>query len=308
MTSCAQKTLAGVWSATPTPLTAEMTVDVQSVERLVAHHIRLGVKGLFLAGTCGEGAWMPERERETLVRTVTQVAGDALAVAVQVTDNSAARILDNIHAAQKAGADIAVIAPPYFLLNATPENIIALYTDAIAQSPLPIGVYDRGAGGAVEIPDEVLEPIYSQENVTLVKDSSQSPQRRDIALAVREQRPEVLLFNGDEFNCVEYLQAGYDGLLLGGGIFNGYLAGQIIEAVGAGDLPLAEELQSRMIEMMYAVYGGKEITCWLSGLKKLLVEMGIFSTWRNFLNYPLTAECEEAIAGVLERDSDVLFP
>jgi dihydrodipicolinate synthetase family protein len=62
-----REALSGVWSATPTPFTDDMVVDNQSVNRMVAHHCRLGVKDLFLAGTCGEGAWLPEREKRRLV-------------------------------------------------------------------------------------------------------------------------------------------------------------------------------------------------------------------------------------------------
>ena len=63
-----------------------------------------------------------------------------------------------------------------------------------------------------------------------------------------------------------------------------------------------------MNRIMWAVYGGKGIKCWLSGLKKLLVEMGIFRTWRNFLDYPLTKQCIQDIERVMEKDADVLFP
>ena len=90
--------------------------------------------------------------------------------------------------------------------------------------------------------------------------------------------------------------------------FNGYLAGQIVAAVSEGDIPRAEKLQDRMSRMMYAVYGGKQIACWLSGEKKLLVELGLFSTWRNFPDYPLTASCCKAIERVLAQDADVLLP
>ncbi len=108
--------------------------------------------------------------------------------------------------------------------------------------------------------------------------------------------------------CVEYLTAGYDGLLLGGGIFNGYLAGQIMNAVSAGDIALAEKLQARMSKMMWDVYGGKTIACWLSGQKKLLVEMGIFSTWNSYLKFPLHKSCEKGIARVLKQEAEMLFP
>ncbi|MHB9025774.1 MAG: dihydrodipicolinate synthase family protein [Armatimonadota bacterium] len=299
---------AGVWSATPTPFTDDMEVDIDSVKRMIDHHLRLGVRGLFLAGTCGEGAWMTSRQRRVLTQTVAHHAEGRMTIAVQVTDNSAARILENSAAARDDGADMAIVAPPYFLMNATPENLLALYRQAIRESPLPIGIYDRGTMGAVVVPLEVLKAVYAEPNVVAIKDSSNDPAHREAALAARAMRPALRLFNGFEFDCVPYLQAGYDGLLLGGGIFNGYLAGQIIAAVTAGDLKLADKLQARMSRLMFAVYGGKKITCWLSGLKYLLTELGVFSTWRSYLRYPLTAPCKRAIQRVMERDGDVLVP
>lgn len=300
--------LPGVWSATPTPLTKGMRIDVGSVKRLVDHHLRLGVKGLFLAGTCGEGPWMPEGAKRVLIQTAVRYAKGRLLLAVQVTDNSAERILANLHSAKADGADIAIIAPPHFLLNATPQNLLHLYQRAIRETPLPVGIYDRGRFGSVAIPETVLKKIYEEKNVILIKDSSLLPSHRRIALAAKRRRPELVLLNGAEFNCVEYLRAGFDGLLLGGGIFTGYLARKLMEAVVVGDLPLAQKLQGRMNRMLYTVYGGKQLRCWLSGLKWLLLQMGIFRTWNNFLNYPLTPSCIRGISRILRKDADMLLP
>jgi 4-hydroxy-tetrahydrodipicolinate synthase len=302
--------LSGIWSAAPTPFTSKMELDVASIRTMVEHHVRLGVKGLFLAGTNGEGPWMTNRQRSQLVQAVRKYARERLVVAVQVTDNSSARILENIAQAKADGADIAVIAPPYFLLKPNPKKVLELYRQAIRQSPLPVGIYDRGKYSAVAVPEAVLKALYAEKNVVLVKDSSSDPARRAIALAARKKRPSLRVLSGDEFDCVTYLRAGYDGLLLGGGVFNGYLAGQILRAVAAGDIAAAERHQKRMIRIMFAVYGGKKIFSWLSGEKKLLVEMGIFKSWRNYLEleYPLTPSCTKAIKHVLAKDQDILFP
>ena len=117
-----------------------------------------------------------------------------------------------------------------------------------------------------------------------------------------------LILNGNEFNCVTYIKAGYDGLLLGGGIFNGYIAGCIIQAVKTGDFNKAEKLQKLMNNIMFAVYGGKQCKCWLSGEKKLMVDMGIFRTWKGYLGYPLTKSCCAAIKRVLKNNSNMLMP
>ena len=297
-----------VWSATPTPFTERMKIDKVAARKLVKHHLRLGVDGLFLAGTCGEGAWMRDEDRRELVRTVAEAARGRLVVAVQVTDNSAARILDNMRRAKEDGADLAVIAPPYFFLNSTPDNVAQLYLDAIRQSPLPVGIYDRGEHGAVPVPNVVLKQVYSEPKVALIKDSSMDPERMKIALRERERRTDLRLLNGYEFGCVDYLAAGYDGLLLGGGIFNARLARMIVEAVQRGDLDEAEDLQERMNRLMWDVYGGKEIKCWLAGLKHLLVCMGVFRTARHYLGYRLSAACQRSIERALQREREILLP
>ena len=297
-----------LWSATPTPLTEDMQIDVESVQRLVEHHIKLGITGLFLLGTCGEGPWMPNRLRREMVEQVVDCNDGRLVIAVQVTDNSAPRILENMEMAAEAGGDVAIIAPPFSAHRPTPAKLEKLYLDAIERSPLPVGIYDQGEGGATFIPKEAMENIITHEKVVIVKDSSLDEDRRDTWLAMRGRRQNLRLLNGYEFDCVSYLQAGYDGLLLGGGIFNGCIARQIMEAVAAGSIEQAHQLQERMNEMMWATYGGKEITCWMSGLKHLLVRMEIFSTANRFLQYPLTDECRRDIDHALQEYSGILFP
>jgi 4-hydroxy-tetrahydrodipicolinate synthase len=301
----------GVWSAAPTPFTGQMTVDVDSVKRMVDHHLRLGVKGLFLGGTNGEGPWLPEKELGSLIRTAVRANKRRMAVAVQVTDNSAARIVENMRRAAGEGADLAVIAPPYFAVSYASErerekHLADLYHEAIASSPLPVGIYDRGKFSAVVVPDRVLERIYREPKVVIVKDSSVIESHLEIALMARRRRPELALFCGYEFDCVKYLKAGYDGLLLGGGVFNGGIANLIFDAMAAGDERTAARLQGRMNRLMYIVYGGKKIRAWLSGEKYLLVRMGIFKTYRNFPNYPLSEREKKSIGRILEKEKDLL--
>ncbi len=251
---------------------------------------------------------MPDSDRRELTRVVAGAARGRLLIAVQVTDNSAARIMVNMRAAAEDGADIAVIAPPYFMVNATAKNITAQYLQAVRGSPLPVGIYDRGHHSAVVVPEAALRKICAEPKVVLIKDSSKDRQRLQTALEMRRVRPDLRLLNGYEFDCVEYLRSGYDGLLLGGGVFNGYLAGMIIDSVHAGRLREAEGLQKRMNRLMRDVYGGEKNACWLSGLKFLLVEMGIFRTTVNHPGFPLTPACCRAIAGAMEREKDVLLP
>ena len=217
-------------------------------------------------------------------------------------------MLENINAARKNGADIAVIAPPPMVMPRKSEVVLNTYLETIRHSTLPIGVYDTGMYSPVALSNEHLAKIYAQKNVILVKDSSNDPRRIKVNIAARKKRPRLALLNGYEFNNVAYLKAGYDGLLQGGGVFNGYLARQIMKAFADGNLVLAQKLQDRMNRLMFAAYGGKKIACWLAGEKRLLVEMGIFKTWKNYLGYPLTNSCVKAIKNIVKKEARILFP
>lgn len=296
----------GVWSAVPTPFTLKWGVDVESVERMVDHDRRLGISGYFVCGSNGEGAWLTQVQQSHMLKAVVRFNKGRIPVAFQVTDNSAGRILDNMRRAADEGADIAVISPPFFHIHANDRTLLALYLEAIRKSPLPVGIYDRGLSGSVPLSGKVLETLYLEPKVVMCKDSSADMARLQIALAAKKRRPEMILLNGWEFNCLPYLNAGFDGLLLGGGVFNGAMAAAIMAAHRRGAVKAAEHLQSRMNRMMYAVYGGKKISCWLAGEKHLLVRMGIFKTSLNLLGYELTPACESAIERLLVTEREFL--
>lgn len=284
-----------IWSAVPTPLTPAFRVDEGAVERMVLDAVRNGIQGLFLAGTCGEGPWLPDREKQILVRTAARAARGQLKIAAQASDNSVPRILENVQLAAEAGADYAIIASPATFMNATPERVVALFTDAVNASPLPMGIYDLGSHRPVVIPETRLREIYLLPNVHLVKDSSGAPARRTAALAARQAKPALQLFNGDEFRCLEYLQAGYDGFMFGGAVAIAPQLNRIAQLYAAGRLDEVAAVDAEMKEVLYGIYGGKAIACWLTGLKYYMVRRGLFATTTSFLGYPLTDECRAYI-------------
>ena len=298
-----------LWSATPTPLTEGLQIALDSTARLVDHHLRLGVDGLFILGSCGEGPWLPREAHRPFIREVCRRNDGRMTIGAQVTDNSAPRIIENAKIAADEGADVAIMAAPFKLMGPlATSKLQGLYLDAIEGSPLPMGIYDLGGRDKTLVPPDVIAEVLRHPKVVALKDSSASDERQANALAVRAERPELRIMSGDEFDLPKFLGAGYDGLVLGGAIFNGALARQIMGAVAAGEMDRARQMQDRMNTLMWDVYGGKTISTWLAGLKHLLVRMGIFSTHVNLLGYDLTDDCAAAIETALERDREILFP
>jgi 4-hydroxy-tetrahydrodipicolinate synthase len=293
-----------IWSAVPTPLTTAGEVDVRSVQRMVAAAIQDGVEGLFVAGTCGEGPWLPDRERRRLMEATVQAAAGKLTVAAQVSDNSVARILDNAAMAAAAGVDVAIIAPPATFLNATPDRIVAHFTEAAQRCPLPVGIYDLGKHRPIMIPQDRLLEIYQLPQVRLVKDSSGSPERRAVALEARRSNPALRLLNGDEFRCLEYLEAGYDSVMFGGAVAVAPQVRRIGELFLAGRMDEARAADDELRRTLFGIYGGESISCWLTGLKYYMVRRGWFDTANSFLGYPLTDECRAFVERQAAADAE----
>lgn len=299
----------GAWSAMSTPLTTDCKVDADALQKLVAHQLRLGIRGLFLGGTAGEGPFLSDAERLRLVELTVKFVAGRIPVAMQITDNSAERMIENLERYQDCGIDIAVIAPPFFQMNVTQPFLVSLYSKVIAASKLPVGIYNRGKFSSVYLEPDTLGLLLDNPKVILVKDSASQPDFAEAILKAKARRKDTLAaLCGDEFDSVKYLAAGYDGVLFGGGCFNGAYAAEIHRLVKDGQIDAANSLQEHLNSVMFKVFGGKSIACWLAGQKELMRKLGVFNTSTTLLNYTLNDSCTQAINEVIHDEINWLMP
>lgn len=296
-----------LWSATPTPMDVDLKLDFSSVERMIDHHVALGVNGLMLGGTCGEGPWIPFNELVDLVERAVGHNAGRLGIAVQITDNSVPRMLGHIDSIAEAGADYVVMAAPYFMMNPTPERIFNIYRETIEKSALPVVCYDRGAGDRYQLTNKQWAEILTLENLVMIKDSSCSAEKAAIRREAQTKRSGLTVLCGDEFDVADSVAGGMNGGFLGGAIFNAPLVYEIFAAVENGDQEGARKVQQEMNEMMFTIYGGEKITAWLTGEKYLMQKLGIFSSTASYLEYPLSDEVRAGIDALFEGEARARF-
>lgn len=149
--------LRGALAAAVTPLTDGGTrVDEAAIEPYVDFLDAGGVDGVLALGTTGEGILLSSGERRRVAEAFVQASHGRLTVAVHC---GAQTTLDTValarHAAE-AGADaVAVIAPPYFRLDAA-ALLAHLAAAAAACAPLPFYVYAFEAASGYAVPPELL--------------------------------------------------------------------------------------------------------------------------------------------------------
>ena len=303
------KFMSTVWSAAPTPFTADGKLDRDAIFKMADHHAKLGIKGVFIAGTCGEGAYMSDSVTAELAKLTVEAAAGRMAVAMQITDNSVPRLLDNLKRGTDAGIDMAVIAPPNVAINYDQDYLYNLYSRVAKASPIAMGIYHRGSAAPVDMKAETIAKLAEIENIVTLKDSACKEHDTAVILSARDTLragKQFFAYCGNEFDCVGAAVAGYDGMTIGGGCFNGRMAKDIFELAKAGKVEEAKALQERMNTLMFDIFGGKNITCWLAGQKQLMVEMGIFSSNYCLCNYHLDKSYLPTIQAALEREKEYL--
>jgi 4-hydroxy-tetrahydrodipicolinate synthase len=290
----------GVWSAAPTPLKSNLELDKISIQRQVEQHIQMGLSGMFIGGTSGEGPWLSKAQLLELAQICASASAGRISIALQVTDNSAPRMIEFMQQAADTGVDMFVIAPPFFQLKADQEYIKKMYFEVIEASPKPIGLYHRGKFSEVSVKAETLLATAQHPKVVMLKDSSSSPEDREILLKIKETRPELLLLNGLEFDNVPYLKAGYDGVLSGGACFTGLISKKIFELCENSQYEQAEDLQQNLNCLLNKTFGGETRSCWLAGQKYMMKKLGVFGEESCIINYQLTPECKTVIDELIE--------
>src|SRR4051794_10035210 len=97
--------LHGIVPPMVTPLNADETVDDAALERQLDRLIQAGVHGIFFLGSTGEQPSLRDAERSRAIRAASRVTAGRIPLIVGTMAASTGRAIDNIRAAQEAGAD-----------------------------------------------------------------------------------------------------------------------------------------------------------------------------------------------------------
>lgn len=153
-------TLQGAIAAAVTPLRdGGERVDLEAIAPLVSFLAAAGIDGVLTCGTTGEGVLLGTDERRAVTEAFLAARPGGFQVAVHAGAQTTADTVALAAHAAEAGADaVAVIAPPYFPLDA--EELLAHFAAAAdACAPLPFYVYEFAGRSGYVIPVEVIERL-----------------------------------------------------------------------------------------------------------------------------------------------------
>ncbi|KQT32676.1 4-hydroxy-tetrahydrodipicolinate synthase [Sphingomonas sp. Leaf412] len=124
-----------------TPFDADGRFVEQAYRDLIEWQIAEGSAGLVPCGTTGEAATLSKEEHFAIVRVCVDQAKGRVPVLAGAGSNDTAVAIANVAAARDAGADAALMVPPYY--NRPSQDGIFRHFEAIARAAaLPVVLYN----------------------------------------------------------------------------------------------------------------------------------------------------------------------
>lgn len=161
-----------------TPFTANGAFDEATYRDFVEWQIAEGSSALVPCGTTGEAATLTFEEQFAIVRVCVDQAKGRVPVIAGAGSNDTRVAAMNLRAAKEAGADAALMVPPYY--NRPSQEGIFRHFEALGrQAPLPIVLYNVPARTVTDILPETLARIVTAFPTVFVavKDASGVLQR-----------------------------------------------------------------------------------------------------------------------------------
>lgn len=163
--------LAGVIPPMVTPTTEDASaVDTDTLASFTRFLRDRGVHALFPCGSIGEFTSLSRRQRSMVIETVADNAAE-LPVLAGCGGTNVPEVRNLITDAADAGADAAVVVTPYYL-ESTDEGLQTFYDRLVAESPLPIVLYDIPSLTGNSLSVELVSELATRPEVVGIKDST----------------------------------------------------------------------------------------------------------------------------------------
>lgn len=226
-----------------TPMHESGDIDIESFKQLVLWHIEAGTQAIVVNGTTGESASTSSAEKFELLTTAVAVAKGRVPIIAGTGTSSTAATIQETRAAASCGVDACLVVTPYY--NRPMQHGLSAHYEAVADSTeLPIMVYNVPRRTGVDLQPATLASLAHVKNIIGIKEATGDVLRVAAIKALTGDR--FILISGDDSTAVEFMRCGGQGVISVTANVVPHLMQQMCAAVLAGDVALAEELNSKL--------------------------------------------------------------
>ncbi|MCC6352530.1 MAG: 4-hydroxy-tetrahydrodipicolinate synthase [Verrucomicrobiae bacterium] len=200
----------GTYTALVTPFRGGV-VDAAAMGELIERQVSAGVDGIVPVGTTGESPTLSHEEHIKVVELSVRRADKRCKVLAGTGSNSTREAISLTHAAERSGADGALLVCPYY--NKPPQEGLYRHFAAIAEATdLPLVLYSIPGRCVIEIAaDTVARLARDCPNIVAIKEAGGKVER---VAQLKAACPEgFTILSGDDAMTVPFMREGASGVI-----------------------------------------------------------------------------------------------
>lgn len=274
--------LKGVGVALITPFNEDLSVDFESLTKLIEYNIENGTNFFVVLGTTAEAATLSKEEKQDIITHIIKVNNGRLPLVLGIGGNNTLEVKHQIETTDLSAFDAVLSVSPYY--NKPNQEGLYQHYKALASTGKPIIIYNvPGRTGQNVEAATTLRLAKEFPNLSMIKEASPNIlQHMDI---LRLKPEHFSLLSGDDELTLPVTLAGGDGVIsvIGQGYPKEFST--MVQLAKEGKVKEAYDIHNRLVEITRLIFAEGN-PC---GIKVILAEKGII---KNHLRLPLIPATE----------------
>jgi 4-hydroxy-tetrahydrodipicolinate synthase len=238
----------GCGTALVTPFRKDLSLDEETLRRLVRRQIEAGINFLVPCGTTGESPTLTSAEQRRVVEiTIEEARPRKVPVVAGAGGNNTGHVIEMARAFQALGADGILSVAPYYN-KPTQEGLYQHYKAIANAISLPIILYNIPGRTGVNIEPATVARLAEIDNIVGVKEASGNISQMAVVLDLVPSK--FLVLSGDDAITLPLMALGGKGLI---SVSSNEIPAEmtrIVQLALANDFAAAREIHRRYSKLL----------------------------------------------------------
>lgn len=281
-----------------TPMHEDGSLDLDSLAKLVDHHVKQGTDGIVSVGTTGESATLSHDEHHTVIEKTIQAAAGRVPVIAGTGSNSTAEALELTKVALELGANACLLVVPYY--NKPTQEGLYQHFKLIAESvPIPQILYNVPGRTSVDLLNSTAIRLSHIDNIIGIKDATADIERGK--KLIEQTADDFVSYSGQDTAALELMLVGGKGTISVTANVAPNLMHEMCTAAVSGDAGRARQLNDKLNPLHDAMF----IESNPIPAKWGVSQQGLIENCLRLPLVPLTEEAQNSVRAAM-TDADVL--
>ncbi|QDP86013.1 4-hydroxy-tetrahydrodipicolinate synthase [Chryseobacterium sp. SNU WT5] len=275
--------LKGLGVALVTPFNEDLSVDFDSLTKLIEFNIKNGTNYLVVLGTTAEAATLSKEEKDAVTKHIIKINNKRLPLVLGIGGNNTMEVKKEIEESDLADFEAILSVSPYY--NRPNQEGLYQHYKVLAGIGKKIIIYN--------VPSRTGQNIEASTTLRLAKEFPNLMMIKEAApnilqyFDILRQKPENFnLVSGDDEYTLPVTLAGGNGVIsvIGQGYPKEFST--MVQLAFDGKVKEAYEIHNKLVEITRMIFAEGNP----AGIKTVLAELGIV---KNFVRLPLVVATEE---------------